>query len=134
MGHRDNYLFWILTGLGFAAMSQACIMYISPLAAGSGIPQMKYIMAGLKLPGVLSFKTYVSKVLGIICYLSSGMNPGKEGPFVHISGCLANSLPYSELKINQTLRHQFLTAGVAVGVASTFGAPIGGVLFSIEVS
>ena len=43
-------------------------------------------------------------------------------------------MPYTELAINKTLRHQFLTAAVAVGVTSTFGAPIGGVLFAIEVS
>lgn len=95
---------------------------------------MKAIMAGVNLPGMLSFKTYVSKVFGMICMLSSGMSLGKEGPFVHIAGCLANSLPYKDLSTNKTLMHQFLTAAVAVGVTCTFGAPIGGVLFSIEVS
>lgn len=70
----------------------------------------------------------------MICMLSTGMSLGKEGPFVHIAGCLANSLPYKDLKTNKTLMHQFLTAAVAVGVTCTFGAPIGGVLFSIEVS
>ena len=95
---------------------------------------MKAIMAGVKLPGFLSFKTYASKVLGMIFMLSSGMSLGKEGPFVHIAGCIANSLPYAQLEKNSTLKHQFLTAAVAVGVTCTFGAPIGGVLFAIEVS
>lgn len=31
-------------------------------------------------------------------------------------------------------REQVLSAGVSVGVASTFGTPVGGVLFSIEVT
>jgi chloride channel 2 len=95
---------------------------------------MKAIMAGVNLPNMLSFRTYISKVIGMICMLSTGMSLGKEGPFVHIAGCLANSLPYKDLKTNKTLMHQFLTAAVAVGVTCTFGAPIGGVLFSIEVS
>jgi chloride channel 2 len=95
---------------------------------------MKAIMAGVNLPNMLSVKTYVSKVLGMIFMLSSGMSLGKEGPFVHIAGCIANSLPYKTLRTNKTLLHQFLTAAVAVGVTCTFGAPIGGVLFSIEVS
>jgi H+/Cl- antiporter ClcA len=51
-------------------------------------------MAGVNLPNMLSFKTYVSKVLGMVFMLSSGMSMGKEGPFVHISGCIANFLPY----------------------------------------
>jgi len=86
------------------------------------------------MPNFLSFKTYVSKVLGMVFMLSSGMSLGKEGPFVHIAGCIADSLPYKELKENKILRHQFLTAAVAVGVTCTFGASIGGVLFAIEVS
>ena len=118
----------------FAGCAQSCIQYISPLAAGSGIPQMKAIMVGVQLPNMLSTKTFISKVLGMICMLSSGMSLGKEGPFVHISGCISMMLPYKELEINQTLKHQFMTAAVAVGVTCTFGAPIGGVLFAVEVS
>lgn len=83
---------------------------------------------------MLTFRTYVSKVLGMVFMLSSGMSLGKEGPFVHISGCIASFLPYREAQENRTLKHQFLTAAVAVGVVATFGAPIGGVLFAIEVS
>ena len=64
--------------------------------------------------------------------LSSGLSLGKEGPFIHIAGCIAESLPYAEKDFNKKLRHQFLTAAVAVGVSATFGAPIGGVLFAIE--
>mmetsp|Transcript_637 Transcript_637/g.732 ORF Transcript_637/g.732 Transcript_637/m.732 type:complete len:123 (+) Transcript_637:115-483(+) len=105
MGFRSTYVFWIVTGLCFAAMAQACMQFISPQAAGSGIPQMKAIMAGVKLPNMLSFKTYLSKILGMVFMLSSGMSLGKEGPFVHIAGCIAASLPYKELDINKTLRH-----------------------------
>ena len=83
---------------------------------------------------MLSKRTYLSKALGMIAMLSSGMSLGKEGPFVHIAGCIASSLTYKQLEENKSLRHQFLTAAVAVGVTSTFGAPIGGVLFAIEVS
>ena len=66
---------------------------------------MKTIMAGVNLANMLSVRTYCSKVLGMVCMLSSGMSLGKEGPFVHISGCIANSLPYKQLEINKTLKH-----------------------------
>jgi len=91
-------------------------------------------LSGVKLPGVLSFRTYVAKVIGITAMLTSGMSVGKLGPFVHIAGCLAESFPYSALEKNKTLKHQFLVAAVVVGVSCTFGAPIGGLLFAIEVS
>ena len=95
---------------------------------------MNAILSGVKLPGVLSFRTYIAKVIGITAMLTSGMSIGKLGPFVHIAGCLASSLPYKDLKKNKTLKHQFLVAAVVVGVGCTFGAPIGGLLFAIEVS
>lgn len=81
------------------------MVVVSPLAKGSGIPQMRAIMAGVVLPDMLSFRTFVSKVMGIIFMLSSGMSLGKEGPFVHIAGCIANSMPYSEIQKNKTVRH-----------------------------
>lgn len=131
---REYYFYWVLASTFFAALAVSCIQYISPQAAGSGIPQMKAIMVGVTLPNMLSLRTLLAKFLGMIFMLGSGLSLGKEGPFVHIASCIAESLPYKEKKINQTLRHQFLTAAVAVGVAATFGAPIGGVLFGIEVS
>jgi H+/Cl- antiporter ClcA len=44
-------------------------------------------------------------MLGMIAMLSSGMSLGKEGPFVHIAGCIANSLPYKQLDENKSLKH-----------------------------
>lgn len=35
---------------------------------------------------------------------------------------------------NDGFRRQILAAGVAAGVTATFGTPVGGVLFSIEVT
>jgi len=100
MQYRQNYFVWMFSGLLFVMLAQCCIQYISPLAEGSGIPQMRAIMLGLKFPNMLSPMTYLSKVFGMIAMLSSGMSLGKEGPFVHIAGCIANSLPYDKLAVN----------------------------------
>ena len=51
-------------------------------------------MGGVKLPDMLGVRTLISKVLGMIAMLSSGLSLGKEGPFVHLAGCVAESLPY----------------------------------------
>ena len=102
---RATYWFWVLVSMLFAALAVTCIQYGSPQAAGSGIPQMKAIMAGVSMPNMLSFRTYLSKCLGMICMLASGLSLGKEGPFVHIAGCIAESLPYKRKDIDHTLRH-----------------------------
>lgn len=102
---RDNYWFWISSGVLCAFLATLTMQFVSPLAKGSGIPQMRAIMAGVRIDGFLDIRTCISKILGIMFMLCSGMSLGKEGPFVHIAGCIADSLPYRELSKNKTLRH-----------------------------
>jgi len=112
--------------------------YTAVDAVGSGIPQMKAVLSGVPAGNMLSWKTLVSKIAGLTLALGSGLNIGKEGPFVHIASCLAALLcqipMFNRVKRYEVLYLQVLAAGVAVGVSSTFGAPIGGVLFAIEVT
>ena len=80
-----------------------------------------------------------SQVVGIVLGLGGGLPLGKEGPFVHIACCLCTlmlrTLPcFASIRRSKPLRLQMLAVGCAVGVGATFGAPIGGVLFSIEVT
>ena len=71
----------------------SAVVFVSKQSVGSGIPQINAILAGVKLPGVLSYETYIAKVIGIIAMLTSGMSIGKLGPYVHIACCLAENLP-----------------------------------------
>ena len=59
------------------------------MAAGSGIPEIKTILSGFVIPHFLDFKVLVVKAVGSIFAVSTGMCLGKEGPFVHISTCVA---------------------------------------------
>lgn len=62
--------------------------------------------------------------------LSLGLSIGKEGPFVHLAAGVANKLAkinlFRKIDNNQAIKKQMLAAAVAAGVASTFGAPMGG--------
>jgi chloride channel 2 len=99
----------------------------------------------------LSFRTLAAKVLGVIFSNGSGMAVGKLGPFVHIAGCLADQLFTLTVRLvkflapsslaaaylgsgSPALKRQIIAAGAAAGVTAVLGAPIGGVLFSIEVT
>ena len=112
--------------------------YISRDAEGSGIPEMKSILAGVNIYRYLSFQTVIGKIIGLYAGFAAGLSIGKEGPFVHLAGGITNKLsklrPFKEIKLNHSLRKQMLAASVAVGVTASFGAPIGGTLFSIEVT
>ncbi|KAJ1355101.1 hypothetical protein KIN20_012373 [Parelaphostrongylus tenuis] len=107
-------------------------------AIGSGIPEMKTILRGVVLKEYLTIRTLISKMIGLTLSLGSGLPIGKEGPFVHIASVVANQLsrylPSSGAFENESRANELLAAGCAVGVACTFSAPVGGVLFSIEVT
>ncbi|KAF5922217.1 hypothetical protein HPG69_007105 [Diceros bicornis minor] len=106
---------------------------------GSGIPEMKTILRGVVLKEYLTLKTFVAKVIGLTCALGSGMPLGKEGPFVHIASLCAALLSkflslFGGIYENESRKTEMLAAACAVGVGCCFAAPIGGVLFSIEVT
>ncbi|CAK5111625.1 unnamed protein product [Meloidogyne enterolobii] len=97
------------------------------------------ILRGVILKEFLTLKTLLSKMVGLTLSLGSGLPIGKEGPFVHIASVVANQLSHCVHSIkgaysNESRSFEMLAAACAVGVSSTFSAPVGGVLFSIEVT
>lgn len=115
-----------------------CTTIISPRAAGSGIPEMKCILAGMNLDEHMSNATVLAKVLGLVLMCGAGMPVGREGPLVHIAGSIALGLlrlrAFRSIAASEVRKHEVLAAACAVGVTAAFGAPLGGVLFSIEVT
>jgi chloride channel 3/4/5 len=103
-------------------------------AAGSGVAEIRVIVSGFVLHGYLGFKTLLVKTLGLILSVASGLSVGQEGPFVHIAACIGNICCRIFAKYNQNdmKRREALSAATASGVAVAFGAPIAGVLFSLE--
>ncbi|KAF2144212.1 uncharacterized protein K452DRAFT_296433 [Aplosporella prunicola CBS 121167] len=103
-------------------------------AAGSGVAEVRVILSGFVLHGYLGFRTLVIKTLGLILSVASGLSLGKEGPYVHIATCIGNIACrlFSKYNYNDGKRREVLSASAASGVAVAFGAPIGGVLFSLE--
>ncbi|KAL8722043.1 MAG: hypothetical protein Q9225_001419 [Loekoesia sp. 1 TL-2023] len=103
-------------------------------AAGSGVAEVKVILSGFVVHGYLGVKTLVIKTLAVILSLASGLSLGKEGPYVHIATCVGNIACrlFSKYNHNDGKRREVLSASAASGVGVAFGAPIGGVLFSLE--
>ncbi|WVO23008.1 uncharacterized protein IAS62_004352 [Cryptococcus decagattii] len=103
-------------------------------AAGSGIPEIKTILSGFVIHGYLGGWTLITKSAGLALSVGSGLSLGKEGPLVHISSCVGNivSRMFLKFECNEAKRREVLSAACAAGVAVAFGAPVGGVLFSLE--
>ncbi|KAL8177018.1 UNVERIFIED_CONTAM: hypothetical protein K2H54_040855 [Gekko kuhli] len=162
-GHRHlQYFSWTLYHVALMVGSAAAAKYISAPAAGSGIPELKVALRGVVLHEFFTLRTFVAKLLGVVCTLAGGSTiflgkvvsgaPGRQGghvvgsrgktlggPFVHMATILATLLGkvmvwYTGATENPSRKYELLIAGAAVGVACCFVAPVGGVLFGVEVT
>eukprot|EP00931_Biecheleriopsis_adriatica_P114704 TRINITY_DN90618_c0_g1_i1.p1 TRINITY_DN90618_c0_g1~~TRINITY_DN90618_c0_g1_i1.p1 ORF type:complete len:878 (-),score=147.54 TRINITY_DN90618_c0_g1_i1:67-2664(-) len=122
-------------GLGtvMAFVSGLLVYSFAPAAAGSGIPEVKTILNGFVMPDVVSLRTLAVKCPGLMLSVASGMALGKEGPLVHVAVCWAQTLSgfFPQFQ-NEGKRRELFSAAAAAGVSTAFGAPLGGVLFSLE--
>uniref|UniRef100_A0A803Y359 Chloride voltage-gated channel 1 n=1 Tax=Meleagris gallopavo TaxID=9103 RepID=A0A803Y359_MELGA len=134
-----QYLVWVAYPLVLILFAAIFCHLVSPQAVGSGIPELKTIMRGVVLKEYLTLQAFVAKVVGLTAGLGSGMPVGKEGPFVHIASICAAVLSkfmsiFCGVYEQPYYYTDVLTVGCAVGVGCCFGTPLGGVLFSIEVT
>ena len=138
------WLVWVIISCLLASVAGGLVSYVEPLAAGSGIPELKTYLNGVHLRGLLRIKTLGAKLGGIAFSIGSGLIAGKEGPFVHGGGLVggglsafgSHTLGFRTKKPshfrNDADKRDFVAIGTAVGVAVAFGAPIGGMLFTVE--
>jgi chloride channel 3/4/5 len=104
------------------------------MARGSGIPEIKTILGGFTMPEVLEYHTLIIKIIGLGLSVGAGLSCGKEGPLVHIACCWCNVICNNTQRYskNEGKKRELLSCACAAGVAVAFGAPLGGVLFSLE--
>ncbi|XP_061380286.1 chloride channel protein 2 isoform X2 [Danaus plexippus] len=135
----SQYVAWVSLPVCLILFAAGFVHIVAAQSIGSGIPEMKTILRGVHLKEYLTFRAMVSKVIGLTATLGSGLPLGKEGPSVHIASMVATLLSklvttFQGIYSNESRTSEMLAAACAVGVASCFAAPVGGVLFSIEVT
>ncbi|XP_073414652.1 H(+)/Cl(-) exchange transporter 7 isoform X1 [Dendrobates tinctorius] len=143
-GLSFSLLLWVTLNTAIIMVGSLIVAFIEPVAAGSGIPQIKCFLNGVKIPHVVRLKTLVVKVCGVILSVVGGLAVGKEGPMIHSGAVVAAGISQGrstslkkDFKIfeyfrRDTEKRDFVSAGAAAGVSAAFGAPVGGVLFSLE--
>lgn len=131
--------------LFFASISYlAC--YWEPSAIGSGVPEIKAFLNGVDLKHFVKPSLVLAKLVGMCFSVASGLPTGKKGPIIHIGattgavisqggrklmGFDASWQHFQDLRNDKTKR-DFVTYGLAAGVAAVFRAPVGGCLFALE--
>ncbi|XP_045912443.1 chloride channel K [Micropterus dolomieu] len=134
-----QFFCWTLYPACLCAVASSFSHNICPFSTGSGIPEVRTMLAGIEMPHYLSITNMFTKFLGLICTLAAGSTVflGKVGPFVHLStmvgAYLSNLCTLLQATEKEKAAGEMLVVAAAVGVASCFGAPISGVFFSVEV-
>ena len=131
-------------GLLLIGLSASLVLFVEPIAGGSGIPEVKAYLQGVRVPRILRVTTLFCKAVGVTLSVAGGLVVGKEGPMIHAGSIVAAGLSQGSSKSfklrtmflkrfrNDHDKRDFVSAGAAAGVAAAFGAPIGGVLFAME--
>ncbi|CAB4064747.1 unnamed protein product [Lepeophtheirus salmonis] len=113
-------------------------------AAGSGIPEIIGFLNGTRIKDIFKVQTLIVKFLSCAFAVGCGMPVGYEGPMIHLGSLVAAgmsqfksatfecSMPCFSRFRNSEDRRNFISAGAAAGIASAFGAPVGGLLFAME--
>ncbi|KAL1985067.1 hypothetical protein VTN96DRAFT_8302 [Rasamsonia emersonii] len=129
-----EYIFFVVFSVLFASCASILVRNYAPYAKHSGIPEIKTVLGGFVMRRFMGAWTLVIKSLGLCLAVASGMWLGKEGPLVHVACCCANLMmkPFDVLNSNEARKREVLSAAAAAGISVAFGAPIGGVLFSLE--
>ncbi|EUB62026.1 H(+)/Cl(-) exchange transporter 4 [Echinococcus granulosus] len=131
-----GWMIYILLAVSMAGLCAALVYFLAPSAAGSGIAEVKTILGGFVIRNFLGSWTLIVKVAGLILSVSTGLCIGNDGPMVHVGACCAKILAhfFPKYGLNPSKTRELISAAVAGGIGACFGAPIGGVLFSLEVA
>jgi H+/Cl- antiporter ClcA len=106
------------------------LIKMAPMSTGSGIPQVKGILAGL-LQAANWMKIIVAKFVGGFLGIGAGLALGREGPSVQLGAAAAQGI--SRLLKRPALEEKYLiTSGAGAGLAAAFNAPLAGVVFALE--
>lgn len=99
------------------------------VAGGSGIPQVEAEMKGKMNANWL--QVIIAKFLGSLLAIGSGLSLGSEGPSVQLGAMTGKGFS----RISKGLRTEermLITCGSGAGLAAAFGAPLAGVVFTLE--
>lgn len=70
-------LMWMGINLVITIAGAALVTFLQPMAAGSGIPYIKSYLNGVKIPGLLTFRAFVAKTVGVVLSILGGLACGK---------------------------------------------------------
>lgn len=129
---------------GFLTSPWGALVFLVPLAGGLVVGGVRYLFPEIRRQGIAEVMAAVQARGGIVrgrsawghavisaVTVGSGGSTGREGPIGYIGAALGSSMG-RRLGFRPRDIKVLLGCGTAAGIAATFNAPLGGVLFAIE--
>jgi len=105
-------------------------MYIVRTRPGHGLASV--IKAVAQNDGILSRHLWLHRTITSVLSIGTGGGGGREAPIAQVGAALGSSVA-QVLKFSADRTRTLLGCGAAAGLAAVFNAPLGGVMFAIEV-
>ena len=99
-------------------------------SGGHGVPEV--IESVIRTQGFVHPFSAIQRILTASLTIGSGGSAGAEGPIVQIGAAIASAMGHT-FRIARQHMPVLIGCGTAAGISAIFNAPIGGVLFTLEV-
>lgn len=106
------------------------VKFFAPEAKGHGVPE---VMAAIAEHGsIIRPRVVIVKAFASALCIGSGGSVGREGPIVQIGSAFGSTLG-QYLGLPERVLRLLVACGAGAGIAATFNAPVGGIMFATEV-
>lgn len=106
------------------------IFLLAAETKGSGVPEV--IESIVTKGGQLPSKVIPLKAIASSLTIGTGGSAGREGPIVQIVSSIGSACGQF-LNLNKKKIKTLVGCGASAGIAGTFNAPVGGIMFSLEI-
>ncbi len=104
--------------------------FVVKARAGHGLASV--IKAVAQNDGIIDRKLWLHKSITSVLSIGSGGGGGREAPIVQVGAAIGSTVAQM-LRFSPNKTRTLLGCGAAAGLAAVFNAPIGGVMFAVEV-
>ena len=133
LSHSNQYWQYLLIplipalgGLGVGLLQT----YVFKAKPGHGVPEV--ILASRFSRGRIQRRVILQKLLTGALSIGSGGGGGREGPIIHVGAAVGISIA-NLFRLTRDQSRTLIACGAAAGISGIFNAPMGGVMFVLEV-
>ncbi|MBF0586976.1 chloride channel protein [Prosthecochloris sp. N3] len=129
----ESYWWWFLplvTAAGGLLVGLYNVYVVRTRQPGHGLASV--IKAVAQNDGIIPRKLWLHRTITSVLSIGTGGGGGREAPIAQVGAALGSSVAQI-LKFSADRTRTLLGCGAAAGLAAVFNAPLGGVMFAIEV-